>query len=414
MIIVVKRAFELLRIVLINLLTIVLNLFIWRKESIWLFGSWMGMKFADNSRYLFQYLNEKKEEYGIKKVIWVTREITVLQELRSMGYECYMMHSLFSYYYHIKAGVHVICNMYARSGKYSGDILGVLSTGAKKLQLWHGVGIKACGGLVHKSLQKSESHNSLLRKLVSSALFLPGGWKQNAYFLATSEENKRVAIYDHLYSEKNIIIGIYPRLCETLRFTTAEMEVVEQIKELKLRQMKIILNLPTFREKDSYVEPLRIAGFRDFLVKNNIIWIEKKHSADANRTDINSDENIIGLQSWFDINVLWKYIDLLVSDYSSATSDAIYNNIITLDYCPDYKDYIEHDRGFVAPYEMYHIVNMPVLNWGCLEAEILKRLSNSNLYQSENERVRRFLFGDLQPDYDILVKTIINKMGILE
>ena len=97
-----------------------------RDKNIWLFGSWMGEKFADNSRFLFQYLHENKSKFGIRKVVWVTNNSDVLEEIRSLGYEAYLMDTQESKYFHLKAGVHVICN------SRDTDICTKYSFGAKK------------------------------------------------------------------------------------------------------------------------------------------------------------------------------------------------------------------------------------------------------------------------------------------
>ena len=157
-----KKVLKFIYVWIQNLCIFLLNLFIWRSKQIWLFGSWMGEKFADNSRFLFQYIDENKKTFGIKKVIWVTKNPDVLNELRLHGYECYLFNSKKSFYYHIKSGVHVICNSSA-SKRFCNDIRTNLSFGAKKIQLWHGVGIKAVGNL------KSSSR---LGKISSFSLFL--------------------------------------------------------------------------------------------------------------------------------------------------------------------------------------------------------------------------------------------------
>ncbi len=56
-----------------NLFTLIVNLFIWRNKKVILFGSWMGDKFTDNPRFMFQYLHAHRDEYDIKKLVWVTR-----------------------------------------------------------------------------------------------------------------------------------------------------------------------------------------------------------------------------------------------------------------------------------------------------------------------------------------------------
>ena len=58
-----------------------------RDDSIVLIGAWFGNKFADNSRYLFQYLDKNKEELGLTHVVWVTRNKDTYSILKNMNYE---------------------------------------------------------------------------------------------------------------------------------------------------------------------------------------------------------------------------------------------------------------------------------------------------------------------------------------
>ena len=54
---------------LINLLVFIANLFIRRDKKVLLFGSWMGNRFADNSRFLFQHLAAHRDAYGLKHIV---------------------------------------------------------------------------------------------------------------------------------------------------------------------------------------------------------------------------------------------------------------------------------------------------------------------------------------------------------
>ena len=197
---------------LLNILTFFLNLLFPRDESIVLFGAWMGYKFADNPRNLYVYMNEKKEEIGLNRVIWVTRNIDLYHELLDNNYEVYMMHSFRSFYYHLKAKTHIICNMHYQSGNYKGDIMGCLSFGALKINLWHGIGVKATGYL-RKDISHRKKKKINFLEQINSCFFTPGSWK-NAYFLATSEENKRVLENDNGIEKNKIIVSTYPRHCK--------------------------------------------------------------------------------------------------------------------------------------------------------------------------------------------------------
>lgn len=133
---------------LINSFVLILNLFIQRDQSVILIGSWMGEKFADNSRFLFQFLHQEKEVLAIKRVIWVTRNKDLKAELTNMGYEVYLCGTLKSFYWHLRSGVHILCNaIYVlQNGRFQPDLDTSLSFGAKRIQLWHGIAIKSVGG----------------------------------------------------------------------------------------------------------------------------------------------------------------------------------------------------------------------------------------------------------------------------
>ena len=387
---------------LINLFVSFLNIFVWRTKKIWLFGAWMGNTFSDNSRFLFQFVDANKKELNIKKVFWVTRNEDVFLEMKKMGYEVLMMHSLKSFYYHIRSGVHLICNN-AYSAKYKHDIMTCLSIWATKIQLWHGVGIKACGRLTNKG---KHTFKNWIFDNVLFPFFEPGVWGR-AYMLVTSEENKRVAIEDIRIRKNRIILGTYPRFLRPTLLTSSENIVISRINFIKKKyNKKIILYLPTFRKNGSkYLEPSSIDGFTDFLRRNNILWIQKKHSADLIKSSEVIDDNVLTLEPNLDVNVVYDCIDLLITDYSSATTDAIFRDKMTLEYCPDYNDYSSFDRGFVNDFEKYHIGNF-VINPTELFDKIMLCINKNAKDIDKHIRTKQFLLGTDDWDYYKLFNAI--------
>lgn len=381
-----------------NLYTLSYNIFNHRDNGIWLFGAWMGEKFSDNSRFLFQYLHENKGKYGIEKVVWVTRNKEVLDEVKKQGYEAYLIGTEESKYYHLKAGVHVICN------SRSADISAEYSFGAKKIQLWHGNGIKASGKMTRK--EKPTLKEVFWDNMVKPLLW-PGFWFY-CYWLASSEESKRVLVNDSGALDSKIIIANSPRLCQCLKYSEKEKNVLEDILRYKMNGYRIILYLPTFRTANQIiVEPLDINGFSKFLSDNSIIWIEKRHSAEKVSKNIPKKENnIYYLDKDFDVNILYDYIDVLVSDYSSATTDAIFKDVVTMEYCPDFKYFQNNDRGFVGNYNNYHIGNT-VFDADDLEYTILKCLKEDISINANHHKVKKFLFDENKADYDEIMKAIL-------
>lgn len=382
----------------INLFNNLSCFFVKRDYKVWLFGSWMGKRFSDNSRFLFQYLTNNMDKYGIKKTIWVTRNNEILELTRSMGYESYLIGTKESKYWHKKAGVHVICN------SMNEDIDSKFSFGAKKIQLWHGNGIKASGKMTrkHKETIKDKIWDSIVKPLI-----IPGNW-YHCYWLACSEESKRVLVNDSGALKRKVIIANSPRLCKCQKYLPLELNIIEAITKLKKDGFKIILYLPTFRNgtNSAFVEPTNISNFDSFLQSEKIIWIRKQHFATNENLVTTNNQNIIDLDKTFDVNVLYDYIDLFISDYSSASTDAIYHDIRTLEYCPDYYDFCSNDRGFVAPFDKYHTGNL-VLDPNLL-IRTIRMCLNTNLTDNKNHKsAKSFLFDDNVADYHIITEAII-------
>ncbi len=391
-----------------NFYTLFCTLFKGRDRKCWLFGAWMGDKFSDNTRYLFQYLHENKEMYGIKEVAWATRNQNVFEMLKSNGYQTYLIGTPDSRRYHLKAGVHLICNADGNSNLI-GDISTEYSARAIKIQLWHGTGIKASGNL-KKGSKVSPLKGWIHQKLIVP-LMTPGYWRY-CFFLTTSEESQRVIMADNGIEIKKIIRAPYPRLCKCMKYMPNEVEMIDMIKSKKKEGLRVILYLPTFRKEGAGIlMPDEIDGFADFLNNEKIFWIEKRHSADINHQKSADMREIISLASDYDINTLYPYIDLLLTDYSSAASDALFWGKPTVEYCPDYSEYEVNDRGFVAPFRQYHI-SEPVQSADKLFSVIADRLNNPEKWAESIEKISSFLFEDKTQNYDTIIRRILDKVNL--
>lgn len=414
-------ALKLIKYALLNLLVSIINLFIHRDNQVILFGSWMGDRFADNSRFWYQYLHLNKEKFNLRKVIWVTRDQELCNLLSDTNYEVYIINSFRGIYWHLKAGIHVVCNTYAQAGKYKGDINGQLSCGAIKIQLWHGVGIKACNLL---SINNNPQGRTFLQRMkmhlknykINKIPFLhPGCWNR-LFFLSTSTENSRVIKLDFGIDKENIIEANYPRLCKPLHLFNSEYKVLNEIKNLKDKGLKLVLYLPTFREKSleasKYISPLDISGFREFLKHNDIYWLEKQHSVSNITNPLVSGCNTYFIEPNFDINILYSEIDLLITDYSSASSDCIYKGIKTLSYIPDYEYYRDNERGFVSNYYLYN-PGPPEFSPDNLKNSILYCLSDQYFsveMQQKYDKTKALLFDNNPADMEWISFQIFDRI----
>jgi len=333
-----------------NIFTAICSLFWKRRRDTVLFGAWFGDKFADNSRFLYQYLAENKESLGLNHVVWVTRNQAVLDMLRSMGYEAYLTDSAESVHFHKTAFMHVVCNSTSNKNGTVPDIDIRYSFGAKRVNLWHGVGVVKGVGCASKEYQCRKAQHKLVytvkELLERSFLYRQfvtgiGGWG-NFYFLSPTEaDTKQFREFSYI-PEKHFIQTQYPRTCTCPRLTETEAQVLEIIKQTK----NTVLYLPTFRTGSNTFDFSKLAEqLLDVLAEKDILWIQKAHSASSTTLSDASTGHILNLPPEFDINTIMPYISMLVTDYSSAASDARFFHKPVLFYVPDLEDYANGDNG---------------------------------------------------------------------
>lgn len=346
----------------LNIITFLINIFVKRDRNIILIGAWYGHRFSGNCRFLFQYLSDYREKYGLEKVIWVTRSKKFYKELNSLGYEVYMMKSVKSFYYHFKAGIHVVstntASSWATNKKVSGDIMGQLSLGAVHVYLNHG--ITSIKGNRIRDLDKLSCKERFVVKtyqIIHRNFFLrnyvlcPGGWDRVVY-LSPGRESSRRDLQRHLETEQMLFWEAgFPELCECLGYLKDEQEIINTVS----KHDKTILYMPTYRTNDGtgYSHPLNNSALCDFLRKNNFYWIDKLHpGAKENMNANNYDPRIsLKLAPEFDTNVLLRMVDVVITDYSSICHTAVYFDRPLIYYWPDHIEYVEKDKSIIKEFD---------------------------------------------------------------
>ena len=376
-----------------------------RDKRIVLFGAWMGKRFADNSRFLFQYLSDNKKELGLLHVVWITRSHAVYEELRNDNYEVCLAGTEKSKRLHLISGIQIICNN-AGYGEYPPDIDVKYSWGAKKIQLWHGVGFKAVGS----SSNKAKSHE-LYRKIINrhrriKCLTSPGGWAE-CNILSTSKQNQKVMVESQNSYYDRVFVSCYPRFCPCIKLTSKELETLNLIRNYSIS----FIYLPTFRDSYvSYIHPLDDIRVRQFLIDNNAIWIEKQHSvSNFKENALNSTKNILLLDSDFDVNILYDHVNAVLSDYSSTVCDGIYKSLPTIMYVPDLNDFLHGSNGLLMNIGDYFA---PIIAQKTDKlVAIMQEIIDDNYWNIDRldlfKRARSLFFDDNDSSYEKIWKCII-------
>lgn len=325
----------------------------WKKDkSSILIGSWFGEKFADNSRFLFQYLIDHKKELELSHIGWVTRSEEIYNMMQNMGYEVYLMGTKESRDFHKKAGYHIICDSSDSFASIPTDIETRYSWRSKRINLWHGIiSFKGVGYGARSYEQKKKNHpviykikevmhrNSIFRKFTESE----GGWG-DCYFLSTTPYKTASLTKYFMMPQDHYIETAVARVCGKVK----PLPLEEKVKNM-MKNHPCICYFPTFRGVDSSFDVNTASEeIKNFLSENNILWVQKFHSASKQRTEsLNICGNIVTLPHDFDINTIIPDTTILITDYSSVTGDAIFHNKPLIFFIPDFEEYNSTDRGFI-------------------------------------------------------------------
>lgn len=341
-----------------NIKNAVVSISFKRTDSIVAIDAWMGSKYADNSRYLFQYLSDHKKELGLTQVVWLTRNPEVCWHVRELGYEAFLIDSEEGIGIHKKAGYLICNNVPVDDINLNGEFLGQYSYGAKKVNLWHGTGAiktfamdsNAYKAKVNRhpilySIKKFlYSHLSIFRKFCEGT----GGWG-DCYFLTTSKHEKVKFRKCYPMPDKHFIISNFPRNCRGVKMSKEERKITETIEQYKYS----ILYLPTFRDSDSKFDHSVVADtLRKMFQKKGILLIQKAHFVMTDNGEYGLLNNVLTLRPDFDVNVISPVVTYVMTDYSSILADALYHRKPVLLYVPDYHEYMAGERGFSADAEL--------------------------------------------------------------
>ena len=363
--------FNKIKLLITNIYYCFTSIFYFRDKSIVLVGSWFGERFADNSRFIFQYLSKNKDIHGLKHVVWVTRNIKINEELNNLGYESYIIGSKESNYFHKKAYYHIVCNAGSDGEKVKGDVDGKYSFGAKRINLWHATmwikGITYSSKEYIKKYNRFKNNNPKLlvkidwlvrhSKIYRKVFKLLGGWDYCKYFVYSINS---LPLYKNSFElpDDCYVLSTSPRYLGFDKYLNKELEIISKIKSYN----KCILYAPTFRNNDSLFDFNSFYSIvKDYIKDKNIVLLQKQHSASNSGFKTEVDNNVINLENDFDLNVLINQLNLVVTDYSSIAIDALVYNVPVINYVPDYMNYMEEDRGFVIDTKDF-FVNEPFIN----------------------------------------------------
>src|SRR5690554_5957703 len=148
-----------------------------RDKTVWIFGAWKGKRYADNSKYFFEYVLEHMPNI---RAVWITKNPSVKKELSESGVECYLYNEKKARALRAKAGFIFYTNGMADIGDVD------LGSGAVKVALWHGMPLKK---IYYASNNLQKRNENFIRQIQFRILKIYNN-SQRSLTIATSKQAK--------------------------------------------------------------------------------------------------------------------------------------------------------------------------------------------------------------------------------
>lgn len=303
-----------------------------RKKNVWVFGGWEGAHYDDNSRHLFEYVNKEHPDI---LAIWLTKDKSVVNQVKSKGYSAYTFYSLRGMSAALRAGVAVYSHGLIDFGQFP------LVGGAKIVSLWHGVGFKKIYNAKYKGFK-------LKAKKILSCFF---SWTARDITTVTSEYTRQQFQCIFGLKPKDVFITGQPR--NDVLFRQLSKEKVFHSLSIS-DEKKVILYMPTYRSPSlgkDYMggvidELFNNADLNNYLLENDAVFLAKLHPLTPH-VCVQNRENfkILDYDAVKSNQELLAVSDVMVTDYSSCFVDFALLNRPIIFYMPDQEKFVTQSEG---------------------------------------------------------------------
>lgn len=352
-----------------------------KRPNTWVFGCMSGKSYADNSKYLFEYVNDREHE----SAVWLSNNPEALLTIRNGGRKALPINSLRGIYYALTAKYIVI--------SYSYDDVGLWPYLFPKnntiINLYHGTPLK----ILRKA---KESHFTKTTRYIMHKHIAR---KYDLVISASHVATEKLNMFFNIPLDNFAVTGL-PR--NDALYNMAKSPSVEKIKSMSGAD-KAVLYMPTFREY-SFDDPgfnlFQKFGFEEIevskvLERNNAVLIIKLHFRDyeriADMSNAFKSKRIHFLRNEDindDIYPLLNNIDMLITDYSSIYFDYLLLNRPIIFSNFDIQEYMNIDRGFYFEYDEI-TPGDKAHDWPELLEKINRNFEDTDRYSKERGKVSK-------------------------
>lgn len=316
-----------------------------KKKDLVLFMGRNYSGFLDNIKYMMIYLHDRGLDKKYK-IVFVGCKDNVVDRLKDKGFNAISYYRFTPKVYALLLRAKVIISDNAHwttNNRY------IAAFKAHKIQLWHGIGFKKIRLTDPKFANKAAGIKGFFTYKLQGQLAIYD------LFLSTSDFYTKEVFYPSFYPREFFISG-YPRndvflnekeFSEDLVLINADEDVFFKVKRLYRKGTKFVLYAPTFRKAKRYnidKNNLDFERLSSFGEKNNIYFIFKLHPLPSYSIDFSQYSHILEYNNRSDVYPIFKYISLLITDYSSIYMDYLLLDRPILFYQYDYYYYTNSCR----------------------------------------------------------------------
>lgn len=324
-----------------------------RNKNRIIFGAWLGNKYDDNPKALFEYIISNRPDLD---VVWLTHNNKIFNELTSNGFPALMTNSIKGIWRCLTSKYLCYCVEPNDIGLY----LFTLLNGCVFINLWHGIPLKRVGhdNKFSKKYRKEYlSHFSVdaVKWIEKCDSIKKSILRDRIYHVAPGEEMGK--IYEGVFGVKNKYVLKLGQSRNDYFFTPHNNPVIERFKDYKR-----VVYMPTHRkegrESIDLNQIFNLDVINEFCKKHNIVFLVKKHFYHRIEPSIPDGRysNIYELTSYpIKTQELVEAADILVTDYSGVYIDYLLLDRPMIFYAYDLEDYMGTDRDFYLPYDEKHI-----------------------------------------------------------
>lgn len=351
----------------INVIIDKLVILIPKNKKVWIFGAWLGQKYADNSKYLYEYVKNKKDI----KAYWITKNKDLYNKLKLNDKNVLYYTSIKALYIRVTAGV----VFYTNSLYDLGDIC--LHSRSYLVALWHGVPLKKLYLDGNYYLNKS----NLYHKLATLKKYLFWDVKRDLSIICSLNTLDSYKTAFNIKRNSSICSTGQPRNDIFLKTKNLDNNILYN----KYNAEKIILYMPTFRTQKKAINKynelleslLKSERLCEILEKSKSKILVKSHYLMTKPNCKNNNIIFLDDQEIEDVQKLMLYSDILVTDYSSCFIDFAILNRPIIFLTSDINYYEKKENGF---YYNYKEITGDLLSTNLKDFNLLldKVLSNTN------------------------------------